>query len=955
MEVPDLLLSEQGKDYISLLELIAPAKVLEVAEVLKARADVLLHDDAKKMERVRSFLLKMAKTFDEPRCRALAYLVEANAKTFTSGEYSDAIKLFDSAAEIYQSLADPVLHANSQIGKVFALANLGQYEAAVSTAEVARKTFLDHGENLRYARLTVNLGILFGRFGEDREALARFDEAYEVYASIGSEAKSYLARAQLNRAIALRNLGDFKESLEASYDALAILRDLELKIDVAHAKKIIAMTYIMLARFNAALELLFETYDAFLADGRARDAARVDLYIADCLLELGRNDDVIHRCVSIQETFTGLGLPNEIGQALLTKASAYVGIRSYEEAQDSLNEAQKLFTEEGNLLWVLITDLNRASLDIRIDSGANALKILDGAKETVTQISIPYLEAKMHILSGRAYLSLGRLEEAESSLKKADRVLAKNPLPLLSYQISHARALLLRRLGKNNVALESYLNALDAVELMRSRVMLEFRSSFLSDKEGLFEEAMLTALDLGQTEQALTIFERAKSKALVELISYRLERPMLSKSKRDAPIIEKLDALRRRRDQLIRAGELEDQEESLSVSTIENQFLRYQKVTHLEEEIMSLWHRLLVQNASYASDAMFDIVSVDLPLDILPSESILLEYAMVDDSILLFLIGATGIEFVDLGRVRGTVGKHLKRAELNLALVPYSTPERHEALERAIKQELDGLGSVLIQPVLDQIRDRRHLIIVPNKLLHYLPFHALLVDGQHLIERYEVSYLPSATVLRSCLSKEKGHGDAVVMGWDAGGALPFAEREARTVARHLGVKSQLGNYASAQSLRDSKDARVIHLATHAVFRPDNPLFSGLAFPDGWLSTLDIFHLDIRASLVTLSACETGRTVHSAGDELNGLMRAFFAAGASSLIHSLWSVHDRSTQMIMGEIYREIQQGARKAQAIQSAQTNWLQDHQKLSTSPLSHPYYWAPFLLVGDFAELHRR
>ena len=77
--------------------------------------------------------------------------------------------------------------------------------------------------------------------------------------------------------------------------------------------------------------------------------------------------------------------------------------------------------------------------------------------------------------------------------------------------------------------------------------------------------------------------------------------------------------------------------------------------------------------------------------------------------------------------------------------------------------------------------------------------------------------------------------------------------------------------------------RVLHLATHADFRPDNPLFSGLALADGWLTTLDIFNLRLDASLVTLSACQTGRSVIGGGDELLGLMRSFLAAGAASLV------------------------------------------------------------------------
>ncbi len=163
----------------------------------------------------------------------------------------------------------------------------------------------------------------------------------------------------------------------------------------------------------------------------------------------------------------------------------------------------------------------------------------------------------------------------------------------------------------------------------------------------------------------------------------------------------------------------------------------------------------------------------------------------------------------------------------------------------------------------------------------------------------------------------------------------------------LGVNPLLGEEASLSSLQDMQAMRVLHLATHGVFRPDNPLFSGLAFPDGWLSTLDIFQLQLPSSLITLSACETGRSVLAGGDELIGLMRAFFSAGASSLLQSLWTVHDESTAAIMSHFYRNLQSGDTKAEALRNAQLSWLEQSRAGSEHARSHPYFWAPFMLVG--------
>ncbi|MCB0005204.1 MAG: CHAT domain-containing protein, partial [Anaerolineales bacterium] len=132
--------------------------------------------------------------------------------------------------------------------------------------------------------------------------------------------------------------------------------------------------------------------------------------------------------------------------------------------------------------------------------------------------------------------------------------------------------------------------------------------------------------------------------------------------------------------------------------------------------------------------------------------------------------------------------------------------------------------------------------------------------------------------------------------------------------------------------------------THGEFRADSPLFSGLALADGWLNTLDVFNTRLRASLVTLSACQTGRNVVAGGDELLGLMRAFLSAGAASLISSHWAVDDRSTAALMATLYRQLFAGAAKADALRQAQLELIRE----PVEGYQHPYFWAPFYLVGD-------
>jgi CHAT domain-containing protein len=140
-------------------------------------------------------------------------------------------------------------------------------------------------------------------------------------------------------------------------------------------------------------------------------------------------------------------------------------------------------------------------------------------------------------------------------------------------------------------------------------------------------------------------------------------------------------------------------------------------------------------------------------------------------------------------------------------------------------------------------------------------------------------------------------------------------------------------------------AQVIHLATHSEFRPDTPLFSTLYLADGPLTAIDVFNLELSASLVTLSACQTGTNAVGGGDELVGFSRAFLYAGAASLLLSLWRVEDQATAQLMERFYQGLLDGLSKPAALRQAQLALMQGNEGYR---YRHPFFWAPFVLIGD-------
>jgi CHAT domain-containing protein len=148
----------------------------------------------------------------------------------------------------------------------------------------------------------------------------------------------------------------------------------------------------------------------------------------------------------------------------------------------------------------------------------------------------------------------------------------------------------------------------------------------------------------------------------------------------------------------------------------------------------------------------------------------------------------------------------------------------------------------------------------------------------------------------------------------------------------------------------------VHIAAHGLFRLDAPNFSHIRLADRQLSTIEVFNLDLSScSLVTLSACETGRTVVGGVDEVIGLGRGFLYAGAASLLPTLWKVDDASSAELMELFYTSLLNGSAKASALASAQRAFL-ERVRTSVRPYRvHPYFWAAFHLIGDYGKLEER
>jgi CHAT domain-containing protein len=258
----------------------------------------------------------------------------------------------------------------------------------------------------------------------------------------------------------------------------------------------------------------------------------------------------------------------------------------------------------------------------------------------------------------------------------------------------------------------------------------------------------------------------------------------------------------------------------------------------------------------------------------------------------------------------------------------------YQALVAPLETFLTGTGMAAGTP--------QKLTIIPHGCLHQLPFHALYDDDGYLIERFEITYAPSATIYLFCQQHPPAPIQRALLMGVSDRANPAVIAEVQAVASHLpSARVLLDEEATFTALQaEASGCDLLHLACHGLFRADNPMFSALKLYDRWLTATEAMQLNLSSALVTLSACESGRSHIVGGDEVLGLLRAFLGAGGTTVVVSLWLAQDDTTAQLMSDWYgRQMNDGMTPAAALRAAQLALKAEYP--------HPYFWAPFIAIG--------
>ena len=576
---------------------------------------------------------------------------------------------------------------------------------------------------------------------------------------------------------------------------------------------------------------------------------------------------------------------------------------------------------------------------------------------------------------GETYLSQNQLPQALESFRKALAVAEAQQAPAEIRNASRRIGDISLRTGKTDDAIAYYQRAIEQIESTRSLIdSRAYRQSFFEGFLKPYDDMMEALLQAARREEAFDYNERARSRAFLDLLGSKFWPARggdLSAGERA------LQAESRFPSGMAQADEIEG-------GGLLGGFPSRKGRAEAERAYTDALADVRRENQEQASLMNVEPLKLTQVQELLDPGVTMLEYFVVERAVWLWVVEKDRLRFVQIPIVRNALAS--KVTALREAI--YRLAELKNV--RALSQDLFAL---LIQPALPHIAGKE-IIIVPHDVLHYLPFQALLgADGRYLIERYPIHHLSSASLLQFVKEKRRASGDLSAVLPQAGKVLAFgnpdlgdpeknlefAELEAQEVksAYPDSVVYVKKEATEEKSKRLSPNHDILHFATHAELNENDPLSSAVLLAregkeDGRLEVREIFGMDLKANLVILSGCETGLGKLSTGDELVGLTRAFIYAGTPSVVASLWKVDDSSTAHLMSSFYKNLKTMS-KVEALRQAQLKLIHGQAssdllarrgvggigKLGETPsvrlpapssisTSHPYFWAPFILVGD-------
>jgi len=843
-----------------------------------------------------------------------------------SGQYEKAIESYKEAIRIKPDYYDAYENL------MFAYHDLGQNSKAVDYLIEAIKFNPEQPEPRH------TLGFFHYILGNLEEAIKYLVDAQNLYRKSSNTTGETITTIVLGEIYT--NTGKDIYALDNLNKALTAYEESNYLSGIAGVNNDIASVYFQLADYETSLQYLQKALKIFKQLEDNPSILRILGFIS--LLKL-----------SIEELSSG----------------------NYDETFKYGKQAIEFAEEKGlsNDYNAIISHLAIAGAYFKTDNFSDALKSAEKAlvlaKESRKESRNKFTIAFCDFTVGMIYEKLGNYQKAENYMQKSMNSSKTLEQPSLKWMPLWGMGKINEKKSNLTEAKKYYIIAIDILETLRERTQsLASKMSMGIQTSTVYSDTILFLIKIGELEKAFNYMERARSRSFLDLMGRKFRLQNIHASYKE--IIEEERQLQFKINYLSEKIGVISKESEKDDITHKKDLIK-KELNRARGEYAKLLKKIKKDYPEFSTLLRVETLNQKQVQALLDSDTTLLQYFITPDKTLLSILSKSDLKIIEI---------EIKDKELTTIVDKFRG--KIASLHPDYKKEAEELYDLLIRPARPYIKTKR-IGIVPHSVLHYLPFQALLNKDSFLIEEYDIFYTPSASVLKFVYEKRKKiTGKTLAFGnpdlGDERLNLPHAEEEVKMIKEiYPETALYMKNKATKEKLKKlSGDYNIIHFASHGELNPENPLFSSIRLAkdkdeDGRLEVHEIFNLNLEnTSLVTLSACETGLGKLTKGDELIGLTRSFIFAGTPSIVASLWKVNDSSTSKLMGMFYKNLKNHS-KAEALRMAQIEMIRGEvgkgivrgvggittskeskprlQAPMTVDGSHPYFWAPFILLGDW------
>lgn len=688
--------------------------------------------------------------------------------------------------------------------------------------------------------------------------------------------------------------------------------------------------------------------------------------LCDFAAELGDYDTAMKHCAEAIASAQRQQDPGETQRLLAAQGNLALQFGRHPEAIKLLDASLNLAPTTNLKPYEVSPLIALAQVHRKIGQAPAALRYAHRALQVARQSGAAATLAAALDEAGQSRLANAAFDAAEAAFREADGIAAHSGSDLIRRDAHRGLGQLARARGDLAAAARWLQSAVDAAESMRSRLLApEHKAGFARENAALYEE-LIQVLGTGDL-RALDIAERARARAFLD---------MLAESRVDLSA-QLGPAGRKQRDTLqaeLSKAHREDQDHPCE---------RHRAQVAAAETKLAEWAiELRATHPAYANLAFPQPLGAAGIQQVARQERItILEFALGEPASFLWVVNPTGSRALTLP------GRAAIEYAVRRLLRQLTRPPQSERSLDTFHQASASLYRMLFKDL--PPRDLSgNLLIVPDGMLYYVPFEALLkgrnASGQplYLNDAATIFYSPSVSVLAE--SKARPHAteprrELLAFGAPAasGGTgsdpaavvrsayqraglrlapLPNAQRELDALAAMFApaARKVVSGWSATEEAFKSEPLdryRRVHVASHAVMDENQPQRSGIVFSlsrrrrdeDGILRVNEIMNLKLNSDLVVISACQTGLGKMVRGEGMVGLTRALIYAGARRVGVSLWAVNDAGAAELMAAFYAGLRAGRPAAEALRAARRKVARE----MGPAYRHPYFWAPFVLVG--------